>query len=179
MMMKLQIAVAFMAAVLVGSSDAYAQNTERNEVPEAAGSSSRYELRRHEDGYLRLDRQTGAVSLCRIEDVGLVCRLGAREREAYVEALDSMQQQLDELRDRVEILETHAALAEDGRDEPQAEAETGKPDEETADDEIIPGSELTKREIDRAVELTRRMMRPLFDAVQDLKRELENEQQDQ
>jgi hypothetical protein len=166
--------VAALAFALTTGTGARAQNQDAEQAnPETA---SRYQLRKHEEGYLRIDTQTGAMSLCKVEDVGLVCRLGAREREAYETALDTMQQQLDDLRDRVDILETHAALVDRSEDQPEPDAEVGTSEEDSEDEEIIPGSELTKREIDRAIELTRKMMRPLFDAVQDLRKELEKEE---
>ena len=174
-MRKTSHIVVLAAFALATPASAHAQDKQAETPVAEPEVSSRYELRKSDEGYLRLDRQTGAVSLCKVENAGLVCRLGAREREAYVEALDTMQQQLDDLRDRVDILETHLALSEDSG-EPQADAETSQEEDGSAGDEIVPGSELAEREIDRAIEFTQRAMRRLFEAVQDMKRDMEKEE---
>ena len=47
-------------------------------------AEERFTLERKGDAFVRLDRTSGAMSLCTVEPVnGLVCRLGADERAAY------------------------------------------------------------------------------------------------
>ncbi|WP_028746819.1 hypothetical protein [Rhizobium mesoamericanum] len=67
-------------------------------VHAAETDSSRFQLERSGDHFVRLDKQTGAMSLCGEKDGALVCRMAADERAAY-------EQELDRLSDRVTALE--------------------------------------------------------------------------
>jgi hypothetical protein len=64
----------------------------------AEPDAARFQLERSGDHFVRLDRQTGAMSLCTEKDGALVCRMAADERAAYEE-------DLDRLTDRVTALE--------------------------------------------------------------------------
>jgi hypothetical protein len=46
----------------------------------AEQDASRFQLERSGDHFVRLDRQTGAMSLCEEKDGSLVCRMAADER---------------------------------------------------------------------------------------------------
>lgn len=59
---------------------------------------ARFQLERSGDHFVRLDKQTGAMSLCEEKDGSLVCRMAADERAAYDD-------ELDRLSDRVSALE--------------------------------------------------------------------------
>ena len=79
----------------------------------------RFQLERTENGLVRLDRQTGAMSLCSEENGTLSCRMAADERAAY-------EQELDLLTKRVEALEEKIASAPSAGDLPgEAEIEQG------------------------------------------------------
>ncbi|MEZ2131135.1 MULTISPECIES: hypothetical protein [unclassified Sinorhizobium] len=75
-------------------------------LPLAAGAAeqdtARFQLERSDDHFVRLDRQTGAMSLCEQKDGTLVCRMGADERAAY-------EAELDRLAERVTALEKTVA----------------------------------------------------------------------
>lgn len=75
-------------------------------IPLAAGAAeqdtARFQLERSGDQFVRLDRQTGAMSLCEQKDGTLVCRMAADERAAY-------EAELDRLAERVTALEKTVA----------------------------------------------------------------------
>jgi hypothetical protein len=68
----------------------------------AEPDAARFQLERNGDHFVRLDRQTGAMSLCQEKDGALVCRMAADERAAY-------EDELDRLSDRVAALERGSA----------------------------------------------------------------------
>jgi len=65
--------------------------------------TSRFQLERSGEHFVRLDRQTGAMSLCEEKDGTLVCRMAADERAAY-------EQELDRLSARVTALENKSIV---------------------------------------------------------------------
>lgn len=79
----------------------------------------RFQLERTDNGLVRLDRQSGAISLCREESGTLSCRMAADERAAY-------EQELDLLEKRVTALEERLKAGTTARDLPgEAEIEQG------------------------------------------------------
>jgi cytochrome P450 len=60
-------------------------------------AQNRYQLERLDESIVRLDRQTGAVSLCRDEAGSLVCRLAADERTAFEQEIDMLAKRVDAL----------------------------------------------------------------------------------
>jgi hypothetical protein len=69
----------------------------------AEPDQSRFQLERSGAHFVRLDRQTGAMSLCEEKDGALVCRMAADERAAY-------ESELDRLSDRVTALENKSVV---------------------------------------------------------------------
>ena len=61
--------------------------------------------RRSENGYVRMDTQTGAMSTCEEHGGQLVCKLAADEREAYQDQIEHLQNSLKALENRVAALE--------------------------------------------------------------------------
>lgn len=90
-------------------------------LPLAAGAAEqdaeRFQLERSGDHFVRLDRQTGAMSLCEQKDGTLVCRMAADERAAY-------DAELDRLAERVTALEKR--VANDGRTGLPSDAEVDR-----------------------------------------------------
>jgi hypothetical protein len=79
----------------------------------------RFQLERTENGLVRLDRQSGAISSCREENGALSCRMAADERAAY-------EQELELLEKRVTALEERLKEGAPSRDFPgEAEIEQG------------------------------------------------------
>lgn len=56
----------------------------------AQEDGNRFMLERTENGYLRLDTKTGAMSLCRERGEKLVCEMAADERRAVLDELDAL-----------------------------------------------------------------------------------------
>lgn len=59
--------------------------------------ASRFQLERSGDHFVRLDRQTGAMSICQDKDGALVCRMAADERAAYEDEIDRLSQRVTKL----------------------------------------------------------------------------------
>ena len=106
------------------------------------GGTDRYTLEKSESGFVRLDRQTGAVTLCTEAEGILTCRMGADERAAY-------DADLARLEKRVDALEQQVA---GGR--PAASAP-------------LPSD----AEIDRSIGIMERFMRAFFNLVQEFRGE--------
>lgn len=70
-----------------------------------AGGTERYRLEKSADGYVRMDTETGAMSICRETDGQLVCRAAADERAAFEDRIDSLQAEVKDLDARVARLE--------------------------------------------------------------------------
>ena len=67
----------------------------------AADTALRYQLERTDHGFIRLDRQTGAVSACREETTGLTCRLAADERAAWEQEIDRLDKRIAALERKI------------------------------------------------------------------------------
>ncbi|MBB2752611.1 UNVERIFIED_ORG: hypothetical protein GGI57_003314 [Rhizobium aethiopicum] len=63
----------------------------------AEADASRFQLERSGDHFVRLDRQTGAMSICQDKDGALVCRMAADERAAYEDELDRLSERVTKL----------------------------------------------------------------------------------
>lgn len=73
----------------------------------------RFTLERQGDGFVRLDRASGAISLCAIDPAaGLVCRLGADERAAYEAKVAALADELARTKDTLQALRDNPADAQ-------------------------------------------------------------------
>ncbi len=81
-------AAAIIAVALGGS--ARAQDSE----------AGRFRLERTDQGFVRLDTRSGALSLCQDKDGNLVCRMAADERAAYEEELGRLEKRVTALEDK-------------------------------------------------------------------------------
>jgi len=86
--MRIGIAALLLPAAVLLTAPAFA----------AEPDATRFQLERSGDHFVRLDRQTGAMSICQDQNGNLVCRMAADERAAY-------DGELDRLSDRVTKLE--------------------------------------------------------------------------
>ena len=66
---------------------------------------SRYSIEKTADGYVRMDKQTGVMSICKEADGQLVCRLAADERDAYEGAITSLTKRVETVENRLAVLE--------------------------------------------------------------------------
>ncbi len=128
-------------------------------------SSMRYDMRAEKDGFVRLDRQTGEMSFCQLRDGNLVCRVGADERAAFDKALAEMQARLDALEKRRQGEDDVASSKRQERI-----PESGKSPEKPA------LGEEEEREFEKAMEFAQRAMRRFYDALKDLKSDIERDQ---
>ncbi|MDK4729304.1 hypothetical protein [Rhizobium phaseoli] len=63
----------------------------------AEADAGRFQLEKSGDHFVRLDRQTGAMSICQDKDGALVCHMAADERAAYEDELDRLSQRVTKL----------------------------------------------------------------------------------
>lgn len=73
-----------------------------------AQDATRYRLERTDDGYVRMDTATGAMSICKERGEQLVCRPAADAQDAFEGGVASLQKRIDTLEDRVAALEKEA-----------------------------------------------------------------------
>jgi hypothetical protein len=78
-------------------------------IPALAEDTARYSLEKTADGYVRMDRQSGEMSVCKETDGQLVCRLAADERAAYETSAAALAKRLDALEQKVAALEGGSA----------------------------------------------------------------------
>jgi hypothetical protein len=71
-----------------------------------AQDGERFVMQKTEDGYLRLDTNTGRMARCVERGDQLVCTMAVEEREAYDDALDGLQRRVETLEARVAVLES-------------------------------------------------------------------------
>ena len=63
----------------------------------AEADVTRFQLERSGDHFVRLDKQTGAMSICQDQNGNLVCRMAADERAAYEDELDRLSERVSKL----------------------------------------------------------------------------------
>lgn len=155
---------------LVWGTDVFAQNDGN-----AANTSDRYELKPFEDGFIRMSRETGAISFCTLVTGSLVCRLGADEREAFEETLGTLEERLDFAEERLDSVEAELYELKTGRS-----AESKKQDRlsrkgngktEPEDDGIL--SEQAEEELDKALDFAQQAMRRFVESVKELRKDLD------
>jgi hypothetical protein len=81
-----------------------APSAQDNPVPAPAAPPPRYSFRRVEDGFLRLDTQTGQVTLCSAHAVGWACQAVPEERTALEEEIERLRDQVEHLRQEIATL---------------------------------------------------------------------------
>ena len=67
--------------------------------------TDRYRLEKSANGYVRMDTQTGAMSICEERSGQLVCKMAADERAAFQDEVDRLQSSVKALDERVAKLE--------------------------------------------------------------------------
>lgn len=79
-------------------------------APSSQAASGRYQMTPVEDGFMRLDTQTGAVSICKNKDGKVTCKLAEDGADKYAKDIDALKQENQKLRGEVERLEQHFGL---------------------------------------------------------------------
>lgn len=113
----------------------------------SAENLQRFELRQTGEGYVRLDTESGAMSVCRQEGEQLVCRMAADDRAA-------LEDETERLRADIERLDARVAALEKSR-------------------VAVPLP--TDQDIDRTLGMVERLFRGFVDITRDLEREKRNE----
>ncbi len=67
-----------------------------------SGAPGRYEMKRTEDGYIRLDTQTGAMSICHRANSGWLCEAVPDDRLALEEEITRLDEENRQLRELAE-----------------------------------------------------------------------------
>ncbi len=80
----------------------------------SAQENGRYRLEGTENGYVRLDTRTGAISVCVEEQAQLVCRMATEDRQAYENDIATLQDRVKVLEDKVAALGTGVAAPKSG-----------------------------------------------------------------
>ena len=140
--------------VLLSAIPNLAQETQTSE--ELPSQSGRFTFNQTDQGYVRLDSKTGEISVCTLQSGNLVCKLGADERAAYVDALDEMKREINRLQDRLAKLESRNNNENDRTGELESDDDTDLPPE-----------------FDTAMEFAQEAMRRFFSVIEDLKKEYE------
>ena len=70
-----------------------------------AAGTDRYRLEKSPEGYVRMDMQTGAMSICREKRGELVCKAAVNERKSDQNEVERVQAELKALEKRVTSLE--------------------------------------------------------------------------
>lgn len=116
---------------------------------------SRYQLKQKDDVFVRLDKKTGTMSVCRLSGDNLVCRMAADDREALVEELDGLQERI-------------ARLENENTRQPRNLQNRERQRERHRDWHDYPLEE----EIDEAVEYSGRVIRKFFDVMKELREDM-------
>lgn len=152
----MRIAVAVIAALALLGGGAAAQPA----PPDS--ESGRFIVRSFDDGVIRIDRESGATSVCRQDADGWACRAVPDEREALEDEIARLAQDNAELAARIGELEDQLASGESPPGAP-------RDDEERTPD--LP----SEAEIDRMMDSFERMMRRFLGIVRSLKEDFESE----
>ncbi len=106
---------------------------------------NRFTMEKTENGFVRLDTQTGELSICSEKSGQMVCRMSADERRAFEETLSDLSARVAALEQRLDALAPPSGLQD-------------IPDE---------------AELDRALSAMEKMMRRFFGMVEELQRDFD------
>lgn len=87
-------------------------------APKAAGAATeavagRYTMKETEDGFIRLDTQTGAMSLCKKQNDDFACQLIPESQDRIQAKLEDLARENKQLRAEIERLEKHFGIGPD------------------------------------------------------------------
>ena len=100
MLLKSVIASAFLASAAL--------------LPATAQEADRYTMEKSANGFVRMDRKTGEMSICEERSGQLVCKLAADERSAFQDEVERLQDRVSGLEKRVAEIETVSRLKPQG-----------------------------------------------------------------
>ncbi len=118
----------------------------------------RYLLQRTADGFFRVDRFTGAASVCRERAVGWTCQLVPDDRDAFEDEISRLVDENARLRDQLAALDAEPVVPVPLPDANDGSGEDGIP---------------TEQELDQVMDTFERMMRRFFDMARELQNEFD------
>ena len=142
--------ILFLAAVLSLAAPAAGQD--------ASAPSGRYQIAPDEDGFVRLDTRTGAMTHCGKRDGAWRCDVLAEERSDLEQRIDALAGKVDSLSAEIARLADRLAAVEAG---PGAAASPG----------AAPSPDARDEDFDEALSFAERLMRRFFELVRELKSE--------
>jgi hypothetical protein len=126
---------------------------------DVAAPSGRYQIAPDEDGFVRLDTRTGAMTHCGKRAGAWRCDVLAEERSEFDRRLDALDREVAAL--KAEIGRLTAALS----------ATEKKPETSVSPSPTDPSAGTRDEELDEALSFAERLMRRFFDLVRQLKSE--------
>ena len=138
---KSAIAVIVLSSIVIAP--AYADDADKT-------PTARFSIIETAKGFLKLDQKNGNISVCNLDNGQMSCKLAADERHAYQKEINSINQQLDKMKVRIDALEGRKSVAK---------LKPGKSDAKV------------EEEFDRALKFADKAFRHFFGVVQELKKE--------
>ncbi|WP_157018666.1 hypothetical protein [Mesorhizobium xinjiangense] len=80
----------------------------------SAQDSGRYQLEKTNEGYVRMDTETGQMSICEERSGQLVCKLAADDRDALQDQIEALQDDVAAIDKRLSALEGETPATNDG-----------------------------------------------------------------
>lgn len=160
-------------AVILLAVPAQAQSGIANKDKEAVtdGQPKRFSLVDADGDILRVDRQTGTVSICRKQNSSWRCNPVPLAEEAYLAEINELAAEVDRLTLRLEKLEDQS-----GTPAPQAPGSALKRQDRGAQsDESTSRWTEEEEELERVLTFTESAMRRFFGMVRDLQKDFEDE----
>lgn len=129
---------------------------------DAPAPSSRYQIAPDEDGFVRLDTRTGAMTHCGKREGAWRCDVLAEERSDLEQRIDAIAGKVDALSAEVARLAGRLAVIE---------AKPGNAPLPGAQLPAAPSPDAREEEFDEALSFAERLMRRFFELVRELKSE--------
>jgi hypothetical protein len=128
---------------------------------DAAAPSGRYQIAPDEDGFVRLDTRTGAMTHCGKREGAWRCDVLADDRAGVDRRLDGLDKEVAALKDEIgRLTAALSAMEKKFQTSPAAPPSATDPSAGTGDEEL-----------DEALSFAERLMRRFFDMVRELKSE--------
>jgi hypothetical protein len=131
---------------------------------DASAPSGRYQIAPDEDGFVRLDTRTGAMTHCGKREGAWRCDVLAEERSDLEQRLDALAGKVDALSAEVARLAGRLATVE-------AKAGASAAPSPDAQLPAAPSPEAREEDFDEALSFAERLMRRFFELVRELKSE--------
>ncbi|NRG19590.1 hypothetical protein HPQ64_18015 [Rhizobiales bacterium] len=159
--------IAFLLGILLAQT-AFAQ--------EETLDRERYSIEKTDEGYLRVDRESGHVSLCQKANGAWRCAPVPDAQLALEDEIDKLRSEIERLSARNSELEAKILAISRAADE----ALSGISEDDVRPKTDAPSDSLTRNDeeqIDRALDFTEKAMRRFFGLMKDLRDEFEDSNQ--